>query len=237
MFYSLFVFKLTIFFCFEYNLKTDKRNGYVVNFRKKYANRIIFAGLVLIILMCILLVFLNNAIKEHYEEIASQEGIKISSKIMSNCISDIISSQNYKIDSIIKVVYGNDDEIISIETDAGMVNEIQLEILQRVNSRLSDTKSNSSEIPIGTLTDLPFLVGEGPDISVKYSQQGSATVELTSEFNSAGLNQTVHRLYAHVETKIYSVSPIKSDITEFSFDYLLSETVIVGDVPERITTN
>ncbi|MBQ7756929.1 MAG: hypothetical protein IJ401_06475, partial [Oscillospiraceae bacterium] len=103
----------------------------MVNFRKKYANRIIIAGLVLIILICILLVFLNNAIKEHYEEIASQEGIKISSKIMSNCISDIISSQNYKIDSIIKVVYGNDDEIISIETDAGMVNEIQLEILQR----------------------------------------------------------------------------------------------------------
>lgn len=209
----------------------------MLNSRKKYRDILFFACILILVLIITAVFLLNNAIKEHYEEIASQEGIKISSRIMSNCISDIISSQNYKIDSIIKVVYGNDDEIISIETDAGMVNEIQLEILQRVNSRLSDTKSNSSEIPIGTLTDLPFLVGEGPDISVKYSQQGSATVELTSEFNSAGLNQTVHRLYAHVETKIYSVSPIKSDITEFSFDYLLSETVIVGDVPERITTN
>lgn len=208
----------------------------MVNFKRKYANKVIFALVLTFILLCVVFAILNDAIKDHYEEIASQEGIKLSSKILSNCIYEIISSQNYKIDNIVNVIYGSDDEIISIETDAGMVNEIQLEILQKVNSLLSDTKSNSSEIPIGTLTDLPFLVGEGPLVSIKYAQQGSATVELTSEFNSAGLNQTVHRLYAHVETEIYSVSPIKTGITEFSFDYLLSETVIVGDVPDKISS-
>ena len=208
----------------------------MVNFKRKYANKVIFALVLTFILLCVVFAILNDAIKDHYEEIASQEGIKLSSKILSNCIYEIISSQNYKIDNIVNVIYGSDDEIISVETDAGMVNEIQLEILQKVNSLLSDTKSNSSEIPIGTLTDLPFLVGEGPLVSIKYAQQGSATVELTSEFNSAGLNQTVHRLYAHVETEIYSVSPIKTGITEFSFDYLLSETVIVGDVPDKISS-
>lgn len=208
----------------------------VVNLRKNIKNKLIIAVLVLVIILAVVLYQINEAIKEHYEEIASQEGIKISSKILSNCISDIIQSQNYKIDDLINIVYDNNEEIVSIETDAGMVNEIQLEILQRVNAVLADTNSNCSEIPVGTLTDMPFLVGEGPDITIKYSQQGSATVELTSDFKSGGLNQTVHRLYAHVETKIYSVSPIKSEITEFSFDYLLSETVIVGDVPEKISS-
>jgi len=208
----------------------------VVNLKKKYVNRIIIALLIVFIVLGITFIILNNAIKEHYEEIASQEGIKVSAKILSNCISDVISSQNHKINNVINVIYGSDEEIISIETDAGTVNEIQLEILQKVNIELSDTNKNSSQIPIGTLTDMPFLVGEGPDISIKYSQQGSATVELESEFVSGGLNQTVHRLYAHVETEIYSVSPIKSEITDFSFDYLLSETVIVGEVPEKISS-
>ena len=99
---------------------------------------------------------------------------------------------------------------------------------------LSDTDINSSKIPLGTLTDFPFFVGEGPEITIKYSQQGSATVERKSQFESAGINQTIHRLYARVETNIYSVSPIETEITSFSFDYLLSETIIVGDVPERI---
>ncbi|MBE6837646.1 MAG: hypothetical protein E7509_06645 [Ruminococcus sp.] len=208
----------------------------MVNLKKKYVNRIIIALLIVFIVLGITFIILNNAIKEHYEEIASQEGIKVSAKILSNCISDVISSQNHKINNVINVIYGSDEEIISIETDAGTVNEIQLEILQKVNIELSDTNKNSSQIPIGTLTDMPFLVGEGPDISIKYSQQGSATVELESEFVSGGLNQTVHRLYAHVETEIYSVSPIKSEITDFSFDYLLSETVIVGEVPEKISS-
>ena len=216
--------------------KLKKGNGFVVNLKKKYVNRIIIALLIVFIVLGITFIILNNAIKEHYEEIASQEGIKVSAKILSNCISDVISSQNHKINNVINVIYGSDEEIISIETDAGTVNEIQLEILQKVNIELSDTNKNSSQIPIGTLTDMPFLVGEGPDISIKYSQQGSATVELESEFVSGGLNQTVHRLYAHVETEIYSVSPIKSEITDFSFDYLLSETVIVGEVPEKISS-
>ena len=197
-------------------------------------NKLIFFVVVILLITFLMLYLVNNAIKKHYEDIASQEGIKISSKILSSCISDIIASQNEKIEGVIKIIYGDNDEIVSIETDAGKINEIQLQILQSVNSVLSDTDSNYSEIPVGTLTDWPFFVGEGPDITVKYSQQGSATVELVSEFESAGVNQTVHRLYAHVETNIYSVSPIKSEITNFSFDYLLSETIIVGDVPKRI---
>lgn len=208
----------------------------MVNLKKKYINRLLIVVIIVLILLGIATVMLNSIIKKHYEEIAAQEGIKVSAKILSECISDVILSQNTKINDVIKVVYGDDDEIISIETNAGVVNEIQLEILQKVNFLLSDTNSNSSKIPVGTLTDLPFFVGEGPDIAIKYSQQGSATVELKSEFVSGGLNQTVHRLFAHVETKIYSVSPIKSEITDFSFDYLLSETVIVGDVPEKISS-
>lgn len=208
----------------------------MVKSRKNIKNKLILILFVISIVSLVMFIMINNAIKEHYEEIASQEGIKISSEILSNCISDIINSQNYKIDDLINIVYDDNEEIVSIETDAGMVNEIQLEILKKVNEVLADTNSNSSEIPVGTLTDLPFLVGEGPDITIKYSQQGSATVELKSDFKSGGLNQTVHRLFAHVETNIYSVSPIKSEITKFSFDYLLCETVIVGDVPEKISS-
>lgn len=206
----------------------------MVKKKNSIKNKII-TGILVIVIFCVLVLYLiNNAIIKHYEEIASQEGIKISSDILSTCISDIIDSQNYKIDDIIHIIYGDNNEIISIETDAGIINEIQLEILKRVNSVLSDTDINSSKIPLGTLTDFPFFVGEGPEITIKYSQQGSATVELKSQFESAGINQTIHRLYARVETNIYSVSPIETEITSFSFDYLLSETIIVGDVPERI---
>lgn len=207
----------------------------MVNRKKRIRYKLLALIFVICVLASVCFVFVNNAIKNHYQEIAAQEGIKVSSKILSNCISEIIASQNFKISDVISIQYGEDDKITSIETDAGKVNEIQLEILQSVNSNLSDVDNNCSDVPFGTLTDLPFLVGEGPNITIKYSQQGSATVDLTSEFEGAGVNQTVHRLYAHVETNIYSVSPIKSEITKFSFDYLLSETIIVGEVPRRLT--
>lgn len=197
------------------------------NIRKK----LLIFTLFLIIFLCGFTYLVNILILDHYEEIASQEGKKISAKILTRCILEITSDNNFNAKDIIKINYGKNNEIISVETDAVKINQIQLEILDKVNSELSDTNKNCSEIPLGTLSDLPVFVGEGPEVTVKFSQQGSAKVLLESKFESGGINQTIHRIYAHIETEIYSISPVKTENIDFSFDYLLCETIIVGEIP------
>lgn len=179
-----------------------------------------------------IVIILNCLIIEHYEEIATQEGKKKSSEILAECISQTISDSSFNASQLVSIKYNSDGEIMYLETDADAVNKIQLEILQNVNSKLSDTNKNSSKIPFGTLTDLPFLVGEGPKLNVKFSLQGSAKVELVSEFDSGGLNQTIHKIYANIQICFFSVSPIKTENISCEFDYLICETVIVGNIPQ-----
>jgi hypothetical protein len=53
-----------------------------------------------------------------------------------------------------------------------------------------------------------------------------------SEFLSAGINQTIHKINLKVSVGIRAVIPGFSDETSVSADYCVAQTVIVGDVPQ-----
>ncbi|NLZ46707.1 MAG: sporulation protein YunB, partial [Clostridiales bacterium] len=77
-----------------------------------------------------------------------------------------------------------------------------------------------------------FLNGKGPNVKFKFSQVGSPEVSLKSTFSSSGINQTLHQIYAYIEIEVYSIAPKKSKPVLFKFDYLITETVIVGEIPD-----
>lgn len=193
--------------------------------------------LIFVIILTLIIAMINRMISQHYEDIAIQEGKKISANILTNCISEIINKENLSVNNLVNISYNSDGEILSLETNADVINKIQLEIMDNINEKLTNTDINTSEIPIGTLTDFPLFVGEGPKVKIKYSLNGSAKVELVSKLESGGINQTLHKIIAHIQTEIYSVSPIETSKITYSFDYLLCETVIVGDVPSILSQN
>lgn len=203
----------------------------MVNLNKHNKRKLKTLFLLTIIILSVIFLLLNYLVLNHYEEISVQEGKKNSSVILSKCISEIILNNEFSTEELVNIKYNADGEIVFLETNAEAVNKIQFELLQKINNQFSDTNKNICKIPLGTLTNVPFLVGEGPEITVKFSLQGSAKVELASKFDSGGLNQTIHRIYAHIEIDFYSVSPIVTDNNCCSFDFLLCESVIVGDVP------
>lgn len=186
--------------------------------------------LIFVLLTACLVVHIS--VTKHYEEISEREGTKVSAYVISSCIEDIINSENADNDPLVKITYDENGGITSLEADPVSINRIQSRILKEVNAALSDNEEFHVKMPLGTLTGNSFLSGRGPKIDLMFDQKGSASVSLENQFVSGGINQTVHRIFAHVEAEIYSVSPFESKPINFTFDYLISETVIVGNIPE-----
>ena len=61
---------------------------------------------------------------------------------------------------------------------------------------------------------------------------GSVTTKFNSEFNSAGINQTIHRIYLDVSCKVTIVTPYDKIESEITNQVLMTELVIVGNIPE-----
>ena len=130
------------------------------------------------------------------------------------------------------MLYDDNKKANSIETIPYTINKVQSDLTLLINKELEQSGSRSALIPLGTLTDSFLLTGKGPKIKIKVAPMGVAAVELKSEFNTSGINQTVHRISAVISTKMSSSTPLYSFDVVSEFELILAENVIVGAVPD-----
>ena len=84
---------------------------------------------------------------------------------------------------------------------------------------------------MGSFFGSKLFAGMGPDINIKMKTSGSLDTDLRSEFTSAGINQTLHRIYLEVKCKVTILTPFETIDEEIYNQVLLAEGLIVGDVP------
>jgi sporulation protein YunB len=116
--------------------------------------------------------------------------------------------------------------------DVGELNRIFSKVTIIIQEELDALEDKKIEIPIGVLTGNSIFSAKGPRISIKVIPAGSVETDFRSEFISAGINQTKHRIYFLVKTKVSIVVPFTNKTTEVTTSIPIAETVIVGDVPQ-----
>ncbi len=83
----------------------------------------------------------------------------------------------------------------------------------------------------GSFTGFKLLSGRGPGIKIRISSVGNVETDLRSEFIDQGINQTLHRVYLQVDTKVNILTPFDNIEKEISNQVLLMENVIIGEIP------
>jgi len=87
-------------------------------------------------------------------------------------------------------------------------------------------------IPIGTFTGMPILVGRGPDVNIRLMPIGSVYSNFISQFVTAGINQTNHRIYLNIETKVSLILPVVHKTISSVANIMICESIIIGKVPD-----
>ena len=75
------------------------------------------------------------------------------------------------------------------------------------------------------------MSGIGPDINIKFIDTGIVETKVRSEFESSGINQTIHRIYLDVSVRVSILTPYNVVDETIKNEVVLVENVIVGLVP------
>ena len=75
------------------------------------------------------------------------------------------------------------------------------------------------------------LSGISPNFKIAMERAGNIDTKIDSEFTAVGINQTLHRIYLDLKCSISILTPFETINKEVSSKVLLTETVIVGEVP------
>ena len=167
-----------------------------------------------------------NPIILSYGEIESKRLVSLS---CNEAIFDLSASISY--DQLITINYSDDNSISMIKANAEQINKIGNILAKNTQNLIDKNGKLGFKIPIGTLTGIGFLINRGFKINFRITPIGSVLCHFYSTFISAGINQTCHKIYVNIETECSLILPFKTNNFLIKADYLLTECIIVGKVP------
>ncbi len=193
--------------------------------------RILCFTLAIILVFSAFAIRLSTNFSKAFEEYVDY-GVKSHLKLKINqIISEQLDSYNMQIDEIATVERTFEGRIISICVNSILINKMILKIEEEL---LKGASYSSLElgIPFGNLLGYKIIAGKGPVIEVNALPISVTSQSPKSELLTSGINQTLHRITVVFETEINCIAPFHQTKCNVSTTLILSELLIVGEVPE-----
>lgn len=161
---------------------------------------------------------------------------KIESVAMSAINNAVFSVMSEKVDyeDLVTVFSDNSGKITMLQADTVKINSLARETARISQDSINKIGEQGIDIPIGTLTGSPLLAGQGSSIHIKITPIGTCNSELFSEFESAGINQTRHKIYLQLVAEVDIILPMFTSTMITTTDILVCESILIGDVPETV---
>ena len=181
--------------------------------KRRHNTRGVFGTFILIVILFLLILSisrLDKAVRPAAELQAQQLSQKTASIIINNTISQYIAKNEYTYSDFATVLYDELGRASAVEALSENINRVQEDLPAEINKQLNNSEKSKAEISLGSLSGSYLLAGKGPTVKVTICPVGSAEVRLTSSFDSAGINQTRHRIYAEISADMVSATTMYS---------------------------
>lgn len=126
----------------------------------------------------------------------------------------------------------SDNNIAMISANSAKVNAVARQMAIASQSKINSLSSFDVDIPLGTLSGVPLFSEKGPKVNIIVSPIGTVNCTFSSTFETAGINQTLHRIYINVESVVDLIIPTAHMEVATSTPILLCESIIIGKVPQ-----
>lgn len=187
-----------------------------------------------IIAICVLfnsiLYFFDKNILPAVLTIGEEQLKREATEIINETALDIYSNQFDYSDMIISEK-DNDGNITMLRADTVKLNYLASKLILASNDKLGELQEVGLNVPLGYMTKNLVFYNLGPKINIKMTQVGNITSNYESVFESAGINQTRHKIYLNVNMKMKIVVPLNTKDVEIACQIPVAETIIVGKIP------
>lgn len=201
--------------------------------RKLKKFKIIFSLILIISLIAI--IFTDSELRPILTDYSKAKANIVINNLINQTVYNLLDEEGIEYNGICKISRNSDNVVSSVEIDTVKVNLIKTNIISKVQQIISEKEDIVVSVPIGTIFGSDYLVGRGPNITVKMQMGSAVFSDIVSSFTSAGINQTLHQITLKVDTNVYLVMPWYRSSTVVTTNFILAQTVIVGNVPDAYT--
>ena len=189
------------------------------------------AVLLIMFYTCIisLVLFLKSAypvFKSSCETAASSKG----NKIINDEVYKVM--QNYTYNDLIKIDKDINGNITLIEANSLEINKITSQINSKIQKVFDKIPRITVFINMGSVSGISVLNNLEPQFNIELESAGNIKSIIRTEFKSVGINQTHHKIFLKIDARVGILTPFSSFGKDITSEVLLSEAIIVGEVPD-----
>lgn len=140
-------------------------------------------------------------------------------------------NNEFKYDEMIIIDKDQAGDINLIRADTVKLNYLSSQLSIKCNEKLQEMGDIGVKVPVGWMTDRSIMYNLGPNMTVKIKPTGNIKVSYQSVFESAGINQTRHKIYLNVEATVKIIIPLHNEEMQVTCEIPVAETIIVGKIP------
>lgn len=199
--------------------------------KKIKRRRLASLWLVFIILLVSFLFYFVYVVSPVITESTRAMVFSSSSSAVSDAVYEVLGNKNISYEDIVSVRYDSGGGIEYINVDTVAVNSLVREMYALAQQNLNKMGKSGIDIAIGTFSGIPAFVGLGPSVNVRLVTIGAITASFSSNFKSAGINQTNHTISVKFKASVSLVLPVYSKVVDSDTEILIADEVIVGKIP------
>jgi sporulation protein YunB len=153
-------------------------------------------------------------------------------KAMNDAVRETIGASKVTYSDLIHIEKDDTGKISLITANTVLMNNMAAQTAMAAQDKILNAGEQGVNIPIGTILGGPLLTGRGPAVVIKFEPVGSVTTDIKAEFEDAGINQTRHKIYLVLDATVRILVGNAAQTVEISSKVLISDTIIVGEVPQ-----
>jgi len=179
----------------------------------------------------IVLLLLDSLLTPTIRTLSELECRSLASSAVNSSLLETLEREQMRYDDL-TVLRTNDEGLVtSVSADIVQLNKLKAAVGAAIDEKLGGLRYRTLALPLFNVLGFDYFMGRGPVIQVHMKFHGESFSVFVSEFDSVGVNQTRHRIFLRVETKVYQYWNRNSDVLSFETQVCAAETVIVGAVP------
>ncbi len=164
--------------------------------------------------------------------IKSKSMVQAKAEDIINTTSMNIFNEKFNYGEMIIINKDNEGTINLIQANTVRLNELSSKISLKCNEELQKMGEVGIDVPVGWLTEKSIFYNLGPKINVKVEPIGNISINYESKFESAGINQTRHKIYLNISATVRTIVPLHSQEIEVKCEVPVAETIVVGKIPQ-----
>ena len=149
--------------------------------------------------------------------------------------ADVVALYEYA--DFVQLERGSDGKILYMDLKTATVNGFVRSLALRCENALNSLGKQRIHVPVGAFSGSPLISDRGPEVGVDVTFFSTVHCDFVSAFESVGINQTRHSIYAKIDVLFNTVLPIAEHEISLGNRILIAENLIVGEVPNVYVGN